>query len=814
MRDAQQPPDVREIGPYRVLRELGSGGMGQVHLCRTAGGVLVAVKVLHPEQARDADARRRFAREARAARRVGGVWTAPVLDADPDAERPWLAIAYVPAPSLAELLRATGPLPAASVRRLGAGIAEALEAVHVAGLVHRDLKPGNILVTAHGPKVIDFGISRAPGQTLTLDGLTGTPGYMSPEQIERPDRVGPPSDVFALGAVLATLARGRHPWTGPDDPPQDIWPVLRRTVEARPELDGVPAELLPAVTRCLDPDPAARPTPRQLLALLRPDPQAPWLPPAGLALVAEHVERALRPADTVADAAADAPAVRPHPLIARHAEVLDLIGRRAVAELLPPATAAPALEQLLPLAEELYGTDHPDAFDLRLAHARATGESGEDARAAVLLAELVEHAARVLGPDAPAVLEQRLELVHRTARTGNLPVAVGTAARLAERVRATTAPTDPLHYRTHLRLGELLAEGQQFDSAAAAYQLAADGLAGQHGEQHPDVLEARYWQAHWTYAENPAGGAAVALFDRLAVEAEAALGPAAMETLSAREGHAYATAGAGHTDRALALYRRLVQDCTALRGPEDELTLTARNGLARHLGEAGDARAAAYAFEELARDCATALGPHHPRTRAARNGWANWNARAARNGWANWNARAAATAPDPVATTAADRAFSRESGPAGEALSARMRAALALAEHGDPGTAVTLLADIAAEAARTLDPHHFLVYKCRLDAAVLTARTGDRSAALRLIDLLRAETAARFGDHSRLLTIDLTRRQIEESATAPDPVVPDPVAPAPAPADQAPSRGVGRRWFPGRRKTPRPDPPRPGTLGT
>ncbi|RKE17190.1 serine/threonine-protein kinase [Streptomyces sp. TLI_171] len=739
MRDS----DTRAIGPYRVLRELGAGGMGQVHLCRTAGGVLVAVKVLHPEYARDEAARRRFAREARAARRVGGLWTAPVVDADPDAERPWLAIAYVPAPSLAELLRTTGPLPVASVRRLGAGIAEALAAVHAAGLVHRDLKPANILVTAHGPKVIDFGISRAPGQTLTLDGVTGTPGYMSPEQIERPAQVGPPSDVFALGAVLATAAQGRHPWTAPDGGSDDIWPVLQRTVGARPDLADVPAALLPALVHCLAPDPAGRPTPRQLLALLDPDPGAAWLPPAGLALVARHAEAQHAQPETAAEGA-----VRPHPLIARHPEVLDLIARRAAAEQLPPAAARDALAELLPVAAELYGPDHPDALDLRLAHARATGDSGQAAQAAVLLADLVEHTARVLGPDAPAVLHQRLELVHRTARSGSLGVAIGMAARLGERIRAELAPADPLYCRVHLQLGELLSQGRQFDSAAAAYQLAADGLAEPHGEQHPDVLEARYWQAHWTYTADPRGGGAIGLFARLAVGCEAVHGPGAMETLSAREGHAYATAGAGHANRALMLYNQLVLDCTTLRGPLDELTLTARSGLAHHLGEMGAAESAADAFEELTRDCAAALGPNHPRTGAARKAWAGWNARAA------------------TAHPTADRAFAREAGPAAEALSARMRAALALADRGDPATAVTLLLDTAAQVAATLDPHHFLAFKCRLDAARLTARAGNRASALRQLDVLRAETVERFGDHSRLATLALTRRQVEDGTAA------------------------------------------------
>ncbi|MFD7736325.1 hypothetical protein ACFV6F_38840 [Kitasatospora phosalacinea] len=296
---------MREIGPYRVLRAPGTGGAARTHLCRAADGLLVAVEELHPAQAPDAAARRRFARRARAARRIDGRWTLPVLDADPDAERPWLATAHAPAPDLARLLRATGPLPVATVRRLGAGLARALAAGHAAGVVHGGLEPARVLVTAHDPKLTGFGLPPAPGP----DGTTGPLGYASPEQIERPADTGPPGDVFALGALLATAAQGRHPWTGRPRPwttgtgggggggggigvgAEDARAVRQRTVDGRPDLADVPGALLPALARCLDPDPALRPTPGQLLVLLGPGPGAasgPWLPPAGLALTARY----------------------------------------------------------------------------------------------------------------------------------------------------------------------------------------------------------------------------------------------------------------------------------------------------------------------------------------------------------------------------------------------------------------------------------------------------------------------------------------------------------------------------------------------
>ncbi|GLW58508.1 protein kinase domain-containing protein [Kitasatospora phosalacinea] len=304
---------MREIGPYRVLRAPGTGGAERTHLCRAADGLLVAVEELHPAQAPDAAARRRFARRARAARRIDGPWTLPVLDADPDAERPWLATAHAPAPDLVRLLRATGPLPVATVRRLGAGLARALAAGHAAGVVHGGLEPARVLVTARDPKLTGFGLPPAPGP----DGTTGPLGYASPEQIERPADTGPPGDVFALGALLATAAQGRHPWTGRPRPwtaddaaatgggagggagvgagggvgVEEARAVRQRIVDGRPDLADVPGALLPALARCLDPDPALRPTPAQLLVLLDPDPgfdPAPWLPPAGLALTARY----------------------------------------------------------------------------------------------------------------------------------------------------------------------------------------------------------------------------------------------------------------------------------------------------------------------------------------------------------------------------------------------------------------------------------------------------------------------------------------------------------------------------------------------
>ncbi len=199
------------IGPYRLLGRLGSGGMGRVYLGRSGGGRTVAVKIVHPHFALDEEFRARFRREVEAARRVGGAWTAPVLDADPDAPVPWVATGYAAGPTLTEAVREGAPLPAHSVRVLGAGLAEALAHVHSLGLVHRDVKPSNVLLTLDGPRLIDFGIARATDGTasLTATGASvGSPGYMAPEQILGKPVTGA-ADVFSLGAVLVYAATGQ-----------------------------------------------------------------------------------------------------------------------------------------------------------------------------------------------------------------------------------------------------------------------------------------------------------------------------------------------------------------------------------------------------------------------------------------------------------------------------------------------------------------------------------------------------------------------------------------------------------------------------
>ncbi|MBB1244235.1 serine/threonine protein kinase [Streptomyces durbertensis] len=248
--------DPRTIGEYRLLRRLGAGGMGRVYLGRSPGGRTVAVKVVHPHFAADDQFRSRFRREIAAARRVGGAWTAPVLDADPDAATPWVATGYVAGPSLHDAVAAHGPLPERSVRAAVAGLAEALDAVHRLGLVHRDVKPSNVLLTLDGPRLIDFGIARATDATASLTGTgvsIGSPGFMSPEQVLGRE-AATASDVFSLGAVLVFAATGQGPFPG-----ESSATLLYKVVHEEPELGALDGELRELATACLAKEPAARP---------------------------------------------------------------------------------------------------------------------------------------------------------------------------------------------------------------------------------------------------------------------------------------------------------------------------------------------------------------------------------------------------------------------------------------------------------------------------------------------------------------------------------------------------------------------------
>ncbi|WP_051845442.1 MFS transporter [Streptomyces globisporus] len=305
--------DPTHVGPYRLIARLGAGGMGLVYLGRSEVGRTVAVKVVQSEYAAQPEFRRRFAREVAAARRVGGSWTADVLDADtdPGVAVPWVATQYIAGPDLTTVVaRDFGPLPEHSVRVLANRLALALRVVHEAGLIHRDLKPSNVLVTVDGPRVIDFGIARAmdslAGDSLhTRTGmLIGSPGFMSPEQV-RGLELTPASDVFCLGAVLVYAATGRLLFGATDT---GLNAHLFRVAEEEPDLTGVPESLLGLVRACLEKDPAARPTPDQVAALTGGDDGGVWLPGEVLVRLGRHAAQLL---DYVPAARAEAPVTQP-----------------------------------------------------------------------------------------------------------------------------------------------------------------------------------------------------------------------------------------------------------------------------------------------------------------------------------------------------------------------------------------------------------------------------------------------------------------------------------------------------------------------
>ncbi|RZU29322.1 serine/threonine protein kinase [Streptomyces sp. BK022] len=284
--------DPRRIGPFEVLGRLGAGGMGLVYLARSASGRRVAIKTVRTELAEDQLFRVRFTREVEAARAVSGFYTAAVVDADPRAAVPWLATAYVPAPSLEEIVNDCGPLPAQAVRWLAAGVAEALQSIHGAGLVHRDLKPSNVLVVEDGPRVIDFGIASGVSNTrLTMTNVAvGTPAYMSPEQAKDSRSVTGASDVFSLGSTLVFAATGHPPFHGAN-PVETVFMLLREG----PDVTGLPDELRPLIEACMQMEAPGRPSPADLQAQLAPHlfgsgsddsgTASAWLPEKAVALI-------------------------------------------------------------------------------------------------------------------------------------------------------------------------------------------------------------------------------------------------------------------------------------------------------------------------------------------------------------------------------------------------------------------------------------------------------------------------------------------------------------------------------------------------
>ncbi|WP_093799869.1 serine/threonine-protein kinase [Streptomyces sp. Wb2n-11] len=345
------PGDPQRIGAYRLLARLGAGGMGQVYLARSDRGRTVAVKLVRQELAEQEEFRARFRHEVAAARRIGGRWTAAVLDADTEAVVPWVATGYVAGPDLQAVVSGEaaghGPLPERSVHILGAGLAHALRDIHAAGLIHRDLKPSNILVTIDGPRVIDFGIARALETTTTTAALTragalvGSPGFMAPEQV-RGEPITPSCDIFCLGSVLAYAATGRLPFGTADS---GVHALMYRIATEPPALDQVPEGLQDLIRACLHKDPAARPTLAHILERTRGGGDGePWLPAALVAHLGRHATQLLdveNPADAITPPGAAAPGPPGAPGPADHGGDPGAPAPHAIPTLVAPSAPAP-----------------------------------------------------------------------------------------------------------------------------------------------------------------------------------------------------------------------------------------------------------------------------------------------------------------------------------------------------------------------------------------------------------------------------------------------------------------------------------------
>ncbi|KUL62396.1 serine/threonine-protein kinase [Streptomyces sp. NRRL S-1521] len=315
--DALRDEDPRRAGNFALLARLGSGGMGEVFLGRSHEGRTAAVKLIHPDLARDPEFRRRFRLEVAATRKVAGPWTASVLAADTESPQPWVATSFVPGLTLTEAVAMGGPLPESAVLHMANGLVHALRDIHAAGMVHRDLKPSNVLLTLDGPIVIDFGIVRAADASVVTraGAIVGSPGFMSPEQAHGLE-AGSPSDVFGLGCVLAFAGTGRAPFGSATD--SGVAAVLLRVVSQEPDLAGIPESLRPLVVACLAKSPADRPTVANLEevpAIQSASERAheEWLPPTLTSAVARRVTRALN-LETAKNPAP--PVVPPVPLVA------------------------------------------------------------------------------------------------------------------------------------------------------------------------------------------------------------------------------------------------------------------------------------------------------------------------------------------------------------------------------------------------------------------------------------------------------------------------------------------------------------------
>jgi len=529
------PTDPARVGRYRLTHRLGAGGMGRVYLALTPASRRIVVKVVLTEYADEPDFRARFAREVEAARRVGGFHTAPVVDADPDAESPWIASAFIPGPSLGRAVREHGPLPEEALRALAAGLTEGLEAIHACGLTHRDLKPDNIILASDGPRIIDFGIARAPDAArVTLTGMpVGTPSYMSPEQTEG-TVVGPASDVFSLGTVLAYAATGTNPFAAPSVPA-----VIRRLIGPAPEPDGVPGDLRALVAACWRHDPASRPAPAEILSLFGDDDLSGAWPPPHLTGPGQG---SVPPPTGVPGPGTAPPTGSPAPLP-------------------PPDTAAPGTRS--------------DALTALEDRARAAAQAGEPASALRAHRALLLEQLRVLGPHHHGTLSTRREIAHWTGARGDVEDAQhGYEALLVETERVLGAEhVETLRTRRHAAY--LVDRTQGHDRALLLAEPLLHDQSRVLGPDHPETLSLRFRIIHWEAAGGDHAGALaslrVLLEDMLRV-----LGPDHAETLRCRAYVAHWSGWVGDPHGAVGLLLPLLSDQARVLGPDHEDTARTR----------------------------------------------------------------------------------------------------------------------------------------------------------------------------------------------------------------------------------------------
>lgn len=547
--------DPQWIGPYRLRARLGAGGMGLVYLATASDGTSVAIKVVHPGLAYDDRFRTRFRREVEVGRRVTGPWVAAVVDADPDAELPWLATQYVPGPTLGTAVDEVGPLPARTVHTLAHGLTHALSAVHDAGLVHRDLKPSNVLLDADHPRLIDFGISRAvDGTRVTSTGVVvGTPAFMSPEQIAGED-VGPASDMFSLGAVLFFAATGRSPFG-------DAAPValMLRITRDEPDVGGLPHMLRGPISACLAKRPQDRPDPAELRRLLGPvaDASGDWLPPAVAALVAEPGPDARTLLD---ESAADAVPARGGGGLTRRTALLTAAGAAAAAvagawgitALTAPRPAPPSPTpqvrwrvpvsavgvQMAWAADDgtLYMSGANGIRALESATGAERWSTSERADAMALHGgALVIATSDIVAAHDPATGRQIWGMPRAPWPNFHVDASDGTVVAVIEEGEPSTMFGRPMNVvGLDASSGARLWTGERYESSVGLRPIAGDGAAAYVQDNRLVVRELRTGSVRWTTPVGPTAGDVIAVTADL-VLLQGGSGLSALEAATGRE---------------------------------------------------------------------------------------------------------------------------------------------------------------------------------------------------------------------------------------------------------------------------------------